>query len=72
MKYETTCGMPTEGETYAKLMEHLRESQECAAMLAHLHRANDRTVTANGWLAVSEHLRKMQFTITNIAVGKMS
>ena len=72
MSYETNAGIPTEGETYAKLMELLRESQECAAMLAHLNRANDHTLAANGWLAVAENLRRMQHVVTTIATKKMS
>jgi hypothetical protein len=70
MKYETHAGLPTEGLTYAKLLEHLREAQECAAMMAHLRQAQGTladTAIANGWLAVSEQLRRMAFVITQLA-----
>lgn len=48
--------IPTEGEEYAKLIEHLRLAQEASAMLAHLVRDESRT-KATGWLTVSEGLK---------------
>ena len=36
MKYETSAGLPTRGLTYSKMLDHLREAEECAAMMAHL------------------------------------
>lgn len=58
--------IPTKGEEYAKLMEHLRYAQENAAMLAHLH-ADDSRLTAQGWLAISEMFKLLQHKVTELA-----
>lgn len=66
--------IPTSGEQYAKLMEHLRYAQEDAAMLAHLANADGTgpgAVLAKGWLNVSEGLKRMQWIVTQIAMGKL-
>jgi hypothetical protein len=62
--------IPTLGEEFAKLIEHLRYAQEDAAMLAHLHRDDSRTL-ARAWLAVSENLKKLQGLVTHIAQGHL-
>lgn len=59
--------IPTQGETYAKLLEHLRLAQEDSAMMAHLCNANDERQRAIGWLAVAENLRRMQHNVTVLA-----
>lgn len=61
-------GVPTQGEAFAKLLEHLRLAQEDSAMLAHLHQANDKhSGKALSWLAVSELLKKMVHQVTELA-----
>jgi hypothetical protein len=72
MPAEAGMTIPTEGETYSKLMEHLRQAQECAAMMAHLHNANDHREAAKSWLVVSENFRKMQRTLTELATRKLN
>lgn len=75
MHYETSAGLPTRGLTYAKLLDHLREAQECAALMGHLTKAEGTVADealANGWLAVSENLRRMQDLITKMAMGRMN
>jgi hypothetical protein len=72
--YETVGGRPDRGTTYAKLMEHLRQAQECAALLAHLHNTegNDRDkLIARGWLACAELFRKVQFQVTHLGMGRL-
>jgi hypothetical protein len=64
--------VPTTGETYSQLMEHIRKAQEAAAMLAHLHKANDHHRMALSWLAVSENFKKMQHKLTQLAMGRMN
>lgn len=59
-------GIPTIGETFAKLVEHLRLAQEDAAMLAHL-RADDSRPLAMGWLAVEDRLKKLVHLVTQMA-----
>lgn len=63
--------IPTEGEEYAKLIEYIRKAQESAAMLAHLCKANDKSVAARGWLVISEQMKRMQRVVTQIASGKL-
>ena len=58
--------IPTPGETFAKLIEHLRLAQEDAAMLAHL-RADDSRPLAMGWLAVEQALKEMVHNVTQLA-----
>lgn len=58
--------LPTKGEVYEQLTEHLRRAQEASATLAHLNNAEGDapgTVIGRGWLHVSEALRKMQHMV---------
>lgn len=67
--------VPTRGETYVKLMHHMREAQDCSAMLAHLHNteSNDHDkVLARGWLAVEELLKGMIHKLTQLAQGRLN
>jgi hypothetical protein len=66
--------IPTQGEEYAKLMEHLRKAQESAAMLAHLINVQDNVkdaALAKGWLAISELFKMIQHKVTQLAMGKL-
>lgn len=66
--------LPTHGEIYAKLHEHLRLAQEDAAMLAHLRSAegDDKgRALGMGWLVVSEALKLMMYKITQLAQGRL-
>lgn len=63
--------VPTEGECFSRLIEYIRLAQEEAAMISHLHNANDRPGAAMAWLKVSENLRKAQYVITSIAQGRL-
>lgn len=63
--------VPTEGEEFAKLIEHLRKAQENSAMLGHLAKANDENLRAHGWLGISELLNKMVHQVTKLATNKM-
>ena len=69
LRYETTRGIPTTGDTFAQLIEHIRLAQEAAAMLSHL-RSEDRAV-ANGWLIISEQLKRMQYMVTLMATKRL-
>lgn len=64
--------VPTIGEQYSQLMEHLRLAEENAAMIAHLHHAQDRRGWAVQWLKVSEGFKKMQHTLTELAMGRLN
>lgn len=64
--------IPTTGETYARLMEHLRKAEEESAMMAHLLNAQDDREFAIKWLAVSENFKRMQDTLTKLATRRMN
>ncbi len=59
--------VPTQGETFARLIEHLRLAQEAAATLSHLAHANSDRSKAMGWMAVSENLKRSQSLVTDLA-----
>ena len=59
--------VPTQGEVFAKLMEHIRYAQEGAASYAHLCRANGDTVRADGFLRASEQFKKTIHLLTQLA-----
>lgn len=69
-------GVPTQGETFAKLLEHLRYAQEDAAMMAHLIQAQDTgnqmdKLLARGWLGIEEMLKMTVHNVTKMAMGKL-
>lgn len=69
-KYETTAGIPTRGETYARLLASIRDAQDQAAMLAHLHNTEDSAhdkASARGWLMIEEQLKRFAHVVTEIA-----
>ncbi len=63
--------IPTQGETFAELIEHLRKAQESSAVLGHLAQANDDKRMGLGWLNVSEGLKRTQHLVTQLALGKL-
>jgi hypothetical protein len=67
--------VPTQGEAFAKLTEHLRLAQEDTAMLAHLTRAMSSSkkdvAVADGWIATSELLKRLIYQVTKLAQGKL-
>ena len=68
--------VPTRGETFSKLLEHIRLAEEQAAMMAHLTRAESGGIKdnaiANGWLSVSELFRRMAIKVTELAQGRLN
>lgn len=67
----TLMGVPTKGETFAKLIENLRHAQEEAAMMGHLINMQDGNhmdqLLAKGWIGISELLKKMVHDVTTLA-----
>ena len=59
--------VPTRGEVFSKLIEHLRLAQEDAAMMAHLENANDHRKVAIRWLQFSELLKQVTYKTTELA-----
>jgi len=62
--------IPTTGETFAKLIEHIRLAQEDAAMLAHLSRDNHPD-QAKMWLMIEDKMKFMGHMIAKIATRRM-
>jgi len=63
--------IPSKGEKFTELIEHLRKAQEAAAMLGHLH-ADEDSLLSQGWLAISEMLKLTVHNVTKLATrGKI-
>ena len=71
----TFAGQATRGETYAKLLYHLTECQELAAVMAHLHNTEEHSfkdrALAKGWLTLSEMFKRIQHQVTSLASGAL-
>jgi hypothetical protein len=63
--------VPTSGETFAKLIHHMREVQDCLAMMSHLDGLNDNPDRSKRWLAMEESFKRMIHTMTQLAQGRM-
>jgi len=73
-KYSTIGGVVTRGEAYSKLLHHLREAQDQANVMAHLHNTegNDMDkLLAKGWLGMGELLNRMCWQVTELAKNKL-
>lgn len=75
-KYETKGGIPSHGEVYMKLLEDLTHAQEGASMLGHLAKSQgqgpkDRAL-GDGWIAISELLKRMAHQVTKLAAKKLN
>ncbi len=72
-KYSTIGGQVTRGEAFAKLIHHLNEAADQAAVLSHLHNTEVSemdALSAKGWLGVHELLLRMRHQITELAKNK--
>ena len=72
-KYSTIGGTVTRGETFAKLIHHINEAADQAAVLSHLHNTETSEMDklfAKGWLGVHELLLRMRHQITELAKNK--
>lgn len=68
--FSTTGGVVTKGDTYAKMMWHLREAEDCAYVLGHLHQTENTpkdAALAMGWRTVGENLKLMAKFITQLS-----
>ena len=74
-KYETKGGLVSQGEVFAKLIEDIAHAQEGCSMLAHLTRAQSMskkdTALADGWLAVGELFKRVNFQVIKLGQGKL-
>lgn len=70
----TIGGVPTKDEAYRKLMDHLIQCEEMAAVISHLHNTEDNDMDkllARGWLGVSEMFQRTRSQIIQLATGRM-
>ena len=73
MKYDTTGGVPTRDGAYQKLMWHLSEAADQAAVLSHLTKteSSDKDqLIGKGWLGVHELILRMVTQIRKMAIAK--
>lgn len=75
MRYETIGGQVTQGINFAKMLDLLRELQECTAVQGHLVKmqgsGHKDDALAAGWLVISENLKMMERFVTQMAQGKI-
>ncbi len=67
--------VPTTGEEFAKLIEHVRLAQESAYMMAHLTRAmggSKDNALADGWFSVGELFKRVNYQIIELGKGKLN
>lgn len=72
-KYSTIGGQVTRAEAFAKLLHHLNEAADQAAVLSHLHNTEISEMDqlmAKGWLGIHELMLRMRHTITEMAKNK--
>ncbi len=72
--FSTRGGTVTTAETYSKLIHHLDEARDCAAVLSHLYNTEDDTrsrLKARGWFAVAEQFKQMRHTLTELMKGTL-
>jgi hypothetical protein len=72
-KYSTIGGVPTRGEAYSKLIHHLEEAADQAAVLSHLHNTEESQMdklVAKGWLGIHQLILRMKIQITKLAMNK--
>lgn len=66
--------VPSRGEVFSKMIEHAREFQSCASMMAHLHNTEGNDTDkqlARGWLIIEDLIRKLVHKITMMGQGRL-
>lgn len=74
-KYPTIGGRVTKAEAFAKMMHHLREAQDMAAVVGHLYLSEgDKLSEAMGksWIVISELIKRMTNQIIQMAKGQFN
>jgi hypothetical protein len=64
---ETRAGIFSEGETFARLIEHLKLAAEDAYLIGHYKKANDDELRGQGYLAVGQMLERVCVSVTDLA-----
>jgi hypothetical protein len=71
VRYETRAGQVSEADTFSKMLEHLREAEECAYTLGHLNKTCGQDLKGQGFLAIGEMLKLTCINVTNLATRSM-
>jgi len=64
---ETRAGIFSEGETFARLIEHLKLAAEDAYLIGHYKKANDEELLGQGWLGIGQMLERTCIGVTDLA-----
>ncbi len=67
--------VPSKGEVFSKMLDHLRDAQSCASTLAHLYRADSGGIAmqlSRGWLLIEDLINKLCHKITLMGQGKLN
>ncbi len=75
MSLPTFGGVVTRGEVYAELCEHLIRVQELMAVMGHLHNTEDNhmdKLLAQGWLGMSELIKRVNHGVAELARGRLN
>ena len=65
----TRGGVPSRSEVFVKLLDSLREAQDCTATIGHLDGLNGHHTKERGWHKITENLKQMEQIITKFAQG---
>lgn len=68
-KYETIGGRPSKDQTYAKLVEFMREAQDQANLLGHMMKEDGNEVNGQGLLAIAELLGRAAQQVQKLATS---
>lgn len=74
MIYETIGGQVTRGETFAKLIDLMKQVRTQCAVMSHLHNTegNDADkLLARGWLGIEELMHRVEHQMTQLAMNKL-
>lgn len=72
-RYETTAGQVTRADTYAQLIEKLREIEELFYVMGHLHALQDNKhdlLLSRGWKGMGELMARVHANVIVLAQGK--
>lgn len=72
-KYETTAGYVTRADTYAQLIEKLRELEELFYVMGHLHALQDTEhdrLLGHGWRGMGQLMKRVHSNVIVLAQGR--
>ena len=67
--------VPTRGEIYSKLLEHIHMAEEHSASMGHLHNTEDGhgdKRIAKEFYKLSEGFRRLAIVVTHLAQGRLN